>query len=538
MNGLLRRARLRARLLASFGTLVLLLAGITGLGVYQAEQEKQVAETVGRLSLLNRTLMQLKFRDADVSGWQVAYAWDVALIGGRAATEDTSPNRKGYLESAGALAKELAAVPVADLTPAEAELYATVKDNLLGYLEADKQVVQWYRQDTPDSIKQANELIVGPSYDKYFKALDATIKLTDSVAARSDAAQAHADALAARSRTIMILGFLVALALAVGNALTITASVVNPVRRVVDGLRALADRDLSTTLHDESRDEMGEMSRAFNDASASMRDALTGVGERAAELAAASRDLSTVSGRMDAQATLTSDQAGAAASAAGQVSGKVTTVASAADEMTASIEEIARSTASAVAVAADAVTSTEATRAAVGELGAASAEIGQIVKTITSIAEQTNLLALNATIEAARAGDAGKGFAVVASEVKDLAQETARASEDIIGKIDAIQQTTERAGETMNQIIDVVSRISDLQQTIATAVEQQSATTGEINRSVSELAAGSQHITDNIVGVAGTASATSGDAGATRRAAADLAATATALQQVVGAFRY
>jgi methyl-accepting chemotaxis protein len=163
---------------------------------------------------------------------------------------------------------------------------------------------------------------------------------------------------------------------------------------------------------------------------------------------------------------------------------------------------------------------------------------GQIIKAITSIAEQTNLLALNATIEAARAGDAGKGFAVVASEVKDLAQETARASEDIVSKIDSIQVTTQRATEAIGQISGVVRQISQIQDTIAAAVQEQTATTGEINRNVSELATGSQQIADNIAGVAEVAAGTSADAGTTQQAAASLAAMANQLRELVGSFRY
>jgi methyl-accepting chemotaxis protein len=538
MFRLLRRLRLRNRLLGSFGALCVLLAGVTWIGVSQSGREEKITGQVGHLAALNRAVMQVKFRNTDLSGWQIAYAWDAALIGGRAATDDQSANRRGFLDSAASQSKEIAAVPVGDMSPAERALFAMVKDELARFMDTDKQVVQLYRQDTPAGLKQGNDLVLGPGYDIYYKVTDATTKLTESVAKRSDDAQARATATATQSRTFMIAGFAIALVLALLLALVITASIVRPVRKVADGLRALADRDLTSTLDDSGADELAEMAHAFNDATGAMRGALTGVGERAAALTGASTELSTVSGRMDGQATTASDQASAAAGAAEEMSGQVGTVASAAEEMTVSIEEIARSTASAVAVAADAVASTEATKVAVGELSAASLEIGQIVKAITSIAEQTNLLALNATIEAARAGDAGKGFAVVASEVKDLAQETARASEDIIGKIDAIQVTTQRAGEAIGQITGVVSRISEIQQTIAAAVQQQSATTNEINRNVSDLANGSQQIAGNISGVAGTASATSSDAGATQRAAADLAEMATALQQLVGAFRY
>jgi methyl-accepting chemotaxis protein len=538
MFRLLRRFRLRTRLLGSFGVLSVLLAAVTFLGVYQAGQQQKTTADVGRLATLSHTVMELKFRNTDISGWQIAYAWDASTMGGRAATEDSASNRKGFLDSAAQQDKEIAAVPVRDLAPSEAALFATIKDNLAKFMDTDKQIVALYRQDTPASIKQGNDLVLGPGYEVYYKVTDATSKLIESVDKRSAAAQKQASSLAAQTRTLMIVGLVLALVVAVVLALIITASVVEPARKVAAGLRTLADRDLSAKLDDAGTDEMADMAQAFNEASAAMRSALTGVGERATALTDASRELSTVSARMDGQANTASDQAGMAASAAEQISGQVSTVASAAEEMTVSIDEIARSTATAVAVAEDAVSSTEATKAAVGELSAASAEIGQIVKTITSIAEQTNLLALNATIEAARAGDAGKGFAVVASEVKDLAQETARASEDIIGKIDAIQLTTQRASEAIEQITEVVNRISEIQQTIATAVQQQSATTGEINRNVSELAGGSQQIAENIAGVAGTASATSGDAGATQRAANELAAMAGALQELVNAFRY
>jgi methyl-accepting chemotaxis protein len=538
MIGLVRRLRLRTRLLGAFGTVCALLAVVTWIGVYQAGQQQRVTGQVGMLQLLTRDVMELKFRDADVSGWQVAYAWDVPFLGGRAATADDSANRKGFLDSAAALDREIAAVHAGDLTPAEATLFDQIKQNFAAFLEADKQVVELFRKESPQTTKQANAIIVGPGYDAYYKVLDATSKLIDSVRTRSDAAQRQAQQLSGRSRTLMLAGLLLALVVGVALALVITASVVRPVRRVAAGLRTLADRDLSAELADGAGDELAEMGAAFNAATGAVRGALAGVADRAAMLTAASTELFALSERMDGQARSTSSQAKLASGAAGAVSGKVTTVASAAEEMASSIEEIARSTTAAVTVVGDAVSSADATSSAVAELGVASAEIGQIIKAITSIAEQTNLLALNATIEAARAGDAGKGFAVVASEVKDLAQETARASEDIVSKIDLIQVTTQRATEAISQISGVVRQISEIQDTIAAAVQEQSATTGEINRNVSELATGSQQIADNIAGVADVAAGTSADAGTTQQAAASLAAMANELRELVGSFRY
>src|SRR3712207_4671236 len=166
--------------------------------------------------------------------------------------------------------------------------------------------------------------------------------------------------------------------------------------------------------------------------------------------------------------------------------------------MGASINEIAQNAAEAARVAGTAVQAAEETTRTVSKLGVSSQEIGEVVKTITSIAEQTNLLALNATIEAARAGEAGKGFAVVANEVKELAQETAKATEDIARRVDAIQADTAGATTAISGIAGIISQINDFQLTIASAVEEQGATTAEMNRSVSEAATGSGEIAGSI----------------------------------------
>ncbi|SNS60391.1 methyl-accepting chemotaxis protein [Geodermatophilus pulveris] len=336
-----------------------------------------------------------------------------------------------------------------------------------------------------------------------------------------------------RTVTVSVLG----LALAVALGLLVSRSVT----RGLDHLRAaagrLADGDLTVATQLEQRDEIGQVAAALDAAQVSLREVLSGVVSSADAVAASSEELSASSAQISASAQETSAQSGVVAGAAEEVSRSVQTVAAGAEEMGASIREIATNAAEASAVAARAVTAVETTSATVTKLGESSAEIGNVVKVITSIAEQTNLLALNATIEAARAGEAGKGFAVVANEVKELAQETAKATEDIAKRVQAIQGDTTAAVTAIEQISTIVAQISDRQTTIASAVEEQTATTNEMSRNVSEAAAGASEIARNVTGVAQAAQETTTGATNTSAAAGDLSRMSAELQELVGRFR-
>ena len=269
-----------------------------------------------------------------------------------------------------------------------------------------------------------------------------------------------------------------------------------------------------------------------------MQNLLEKVANSASVLAAASQELTSVSQQMAANAEETATQANVASAAAEQVSKNVSTVATGTEEMGASIKEIAKSANDAARVATSAVKVAERTNATVAKLGESSAEIGNVIKVITSIAQQTNLLALNATIEAARAGEAGKGFAVVANEVKELAKQTAKATEDIGRKIEAIQGDTKGAVEAIAQIGKIINQINDIQNTIASAVEEQTATTGEISRNISEAATGSSEIAQNITGVAQAARSTTEGANNTKSSADELARIAQEMQTLVSKFKY
>jgi methyl-accepting chemotaxis protein len=302
-------------------------------------------------------------------------------------------------------------------------------------------------------------------------------------------------------RTLSILlGLVLLAALALGWWLA--RRIVSPLQETVDVLDAVATGDLTRELAVAGRDEVAQMGTALNTTTARMREAMAAIAGSAASLSAQSEDLTSVSETLSASAGATAAQADAVSAAADHVSTNVASVSAGAEQMGASIHEIARSAHDAADVAARAVTAAQSTNATVGRLGESSAEISEVVKVINSIAEQTNLLALNATIEAARAGEAGKGFAVVANEVKELAKQTAEATEDVTRKIEAIQDDTSSAVTAIGEITEIIAQISDIQTTIASAVEEQTATTAEMTRSVVDAATGSGEIAHNVTRVA------------------------------------
>jgi methyl-accepting chemotaxis protein len=260
--------------------------------------------------------------------------------------------------------------------------------------------------------------------------------------------------------------------------------------------------------------------------------------QNASTLASSSEELTAVSQQMAGNAEETATQANVVSAASEEVSKNVASVASASEEMQASIREIAKNANESARVAKNAVNVAHTTNETVKKLGESSQEIGNVIKVITSIAQQTNLLALNATIEAARAGEAGKGFAVVANEVKELAKQTAKATEDIGQKIEAIQGDTKGAVTAIEEISNIINQVNDISNSIASAVEEQTVTTNEIGHSVTEAAKGVGDIAKNIGGVALAAKNTTQGANDTQKASAELSHMAAQLQKVVSRFTF
>jgi methyl-accepting chemotaxis protein len=361
--------------------------------------------------------------------------------------------------------------------------------------------------------------------------LDATE--TGDAAANAAAAKDTYESIRIISLAILIVGIVLALAVGV----LVATRIVRSLSIVQEVCEALAKGDLTHRTGLTGKDETGRMGRSLDAATDSLRDTVVTIEGSATSLAGASEEMTSTAAQIAGSAQEAAIQSQSVSSAADEISRSVDTVSAGSEEMGASIREISQNASEAAQVAAEAVSLASATSTTMNKLGESSAEIGNVIKVITAIAEQTNLLALNATIEAARAGDAGKGFAVVASEVKDLAQETARATEDISRRVETIQADTEGAVGAIEKISEVIGRISDFQTTIASAVEEQTATTAEMNRSVTEAATGTGDISRSITGVAQAAENTSRGVAETQQAISELARMSTDLSTLVARFR-
>jgi methyl-accepting chemotaxis protein len=310
------------------------------------------------------------------------------------------------------------------------------------------------------------------------------------------------------------------------------------VRSILSAVNSASTGDLVQTVSVSGTDAIGQVGDGFRQLLGSFRDSIESFAKIISRLSASSQQLSSLSTEMSATAEETAGQSNSVSAAAEQVSRNLQTVAAGSEEMSASISEIAKNAVEAARVASDAVDIANATTDTITKLGESSAEIGNVIKLITSIAQQTNLLALNATIEAARAGESGKGFAVVANEVKELAKATATAAHDISRKVEAIQGDTKGAVEAISKISQVITKVDEISNVIATAVEEQTTTTNDISRNVTEAASGSSEIARNIIGVAQAAEATAKGATESQEAAVELALMAGELQALVENFRY
>lgn len=386
----------------------------------------------------------------------------------------------------------------------------------------------------PAGAKAENENQLGPITEVVDEALAGLIK---SQTEQAQQASRESVRMAAAERLQLILLLAGGIALGVVISSLTARAIVRPVGEMVRTAKAIAHGDLSAEVEHRSEDEVGQLAESFREMIGALRQMICQTSTNAHNLTTASEELASASLQIGANAGQTSHQATVISAAADQVSKNIQTVAAGAEQMMASIREIAKSAVESTRVATNAVEVAREASSTIGKLGTSSAEIGAVIKAITSIAQQTNLLALNAAIEAARAGEAGRGFSVVANEVKELAKGTALATEDISRRIQTIQSDTQSAVAAIGEITGVIHRVNDISATIASAVEEQAATTTEMGRGVSEAAQGSTEIAHNIVEMAKAAAETSGQASRSQTAAAELAGMAKTMQSLASRYQ-
>ncbi len=349
--------------------------------------------------------------------------------------------------------------------------------------------------------------------------------------------------------------------------LALIRQVIRPVKNVVEGLKNIAQGkgDLTRRLEVRGQDEVGELASWFNSFIETMQGMIKDISNDSQTLEGASGDLSSLASQMSSGAGDVSSKAESVSQSAEQTSNKINSVASAmeestttlhtiassAEQMTTTITDIAQHSGKASEITENAVSETKKASERIDELGKAAEEIGVVTETITEISEQTNLLALNATIEAARAGEAGKGFAVVADEIKQLARQTAEATEQIKDKIGGIQSSTSTTVNSIDNIMKVIEEVNNIVSTIATAVEEQSVTTKEIASNVSQASQGisdtnnelaytssvAVNIADEIADVNRSASEISQTSDKLNDSAEELKNLSVKLSQMVGKFK-
>lgn len=470
------------------GLLVMLLLFVVGVSIYGNSTESYVAEQtqVEAAQAMHYDMTRLIASERELK--RIGTSQTISPEAREGLMKAATENVKHFMELTDQRLEEMSKIKDQSIAP----LVAQATDVMKKFEAEVNQITELVNQGKGEEAAAIDVL------DLANQLSDLVPQIVNALESKMDDATEQSQAVATIVLIVMCVVYVVVLAIALLIGFFVRRVLRKTVANTGDSIESLSKGDMTDEAEMLMNDELGDVAMKLNESLATLRQVVGSAAAMARKVNSVANDVGDGidEGYKETEEVIAQTQV--VAGAAGDVTQSIQTVAAGAEEMGASIREISSNANEAARVASEATEVAQRTSETVSKLGVSSREIGDVVNTITAIAEQTNLLALNATIEAARAGDAGKGFAVVAGEVKDLAQETGKATDDITAKITAIQADTDGAVAAIEKISDIINQINNYQTTIAAAVEEQTATTNEMSRSVAEAATGSASIAETI----------------------------------------